>query len=77
MWEADNAFILPWNANYPLCVYGNLKPLNGDYENFETTYIVRAGADVHAEDIWQNSSDYWTMNNNNRWNAALRNAGLA
>ena len=77
MWEADNAYVLPWYANYPLYVYGNLKALNGDYENFEATYIDAGRADVHAEDIWQNSSDYWTMNNNNRWNTALRNAGLA
>ena len=76
MWEADNAYVLPWYGNYPLYVYGNLKALNGDYENFEATYIDAGKADVHAEDIWQNSSDYWTMNNNNRWNTALRNAGL-
>lgn len=76
IWDAQNTYILPWYENYPMMVYGGLKPHNGDYEGIEATFIDPAKKDISAQDIFKNNEEYWTKENNLRWNNALRNANL-
>lgn len=61
--------------NYPLFVYGGLKPINGSYESYEAAFIDSART-VTAKDVFDSNVTYWTQDNNYRWNTALKNAGL-
>lgn len=75
IWENENTYILPYWMNYPLFVYGGLKPINGSYESYEAAFIDSART-VTAKDVFDSNVTYWTQDNNYRWNTALKNAGL-
>ena len=75
MLEREYTDILPYYGSFPLARYGGISYVAGGSTTAVHTLFM-SDADLTAERVWQQTIDYYTENNNARWNMALSNAGL-
>ena len=72
--ETDYATILPYPNNFPLVRYGGLGAIITKYGNLETSFM--SNSSLTAVAVAKEDRDYWTEENNKRWNLALSKAGM-
>ena len=66
--------LIPVGDNYDLSYYGGFGVYTG-MDSYETTFMSNPNAT--AESLLNGMYNYWTANDNMRWNLALQQAGMA
>ena len=69
----SHSWILPLESNFRFVRYGGFSSMSG-FGNIEVQFM--NNSELTAEDMINKLYDYWTANNNARWNLALQNAGM-
>lgn len=74
--DEDLLTILPAELSFRLSTFGGLKALTTVTSTLEAIFNTTGSSRTTAEDIYQQEIEWWTADNNRRWNQAVQDARL-